>query len=502
MMIASGHQYWPIQTVFPFGLMQVVQSSFISLILVGLVLFGGARVALIVIFALLPMGMMAAVNLPAIGNTSVLAIDLAVIALLFSQVARPGGMVRLAQFMSAAFLVIAVLLALLLYATLATLFFPRIFAGETEVFSLSRTVGQKGIVSGPLRPGTGNLSQLLRLYLAVAAFFATAMVVWRWKDPGLIYKAVGAATLVHVGMGFFDLAAQATGTNWLLGWARTANYSLTLGQELAGLNRMIGGYPEASSYGYLSLGLLGFWLSWWMTDRSRSIVPTVMLLLVAFVVLRGTSTSAYVGAAVFFVIFLGQRMSEIQSSDGNISRRGLAMTFVTLSLLPFMIIVGYSLYQMVPSVTEFVDRSLLDKLSSDSGIERMSWNAQALRNFVDTNLLGAGLGSVRASNWVCAALGTLGLPGFLLMCWFLWQVFSSVPRNSGDHTQRIALALKMALVGFLARAVVVKASPNLDISFFAMAGVVVGLAASSAVAAKRRPAPRTVTMTRLPARSP
>ena len=202
------------------------------------------------------------------------------------------------------------------------------------------------------------------------------------------------------------------------------------------------------------------------------------------------------------MIFLGQRMSEIQSSDGNISRRGLAMTFVTLSLLPFMIIVGYSLYQMVPSVTEFVDRSLLDKLSSDSGIERMSWNAQALRNFVDTNLLGAGLGSVRASNWVCAALGTLGLPGFLLMCWFLWQVFSSVPRNSGDHTQRIALALKMALVGFLARAVVVKASPNLDISFFAMAGVVVGLAASSAVAAKRRPAPRTVTMTRLPARSP
>lgn len=459
--------------------MQIVPSTFIVLALIGLMLARGPYRGLILFMALAPFGMMAAFNLPAVGGTSIVAIDLAVVALFGALILRPGGFADMLRSFAPGGPGLLLLL-FLGYATLITLFMPRIFAGETVVFSIGRS--DTGIVSAPLRPGGGNLSQLLRMILSVSAFALVFAVIWRRPDPALVLRAMMVATAVHVAMGVIDILTNAAGLAFLLEPIRTANYALTLGQKMAGLNRMIGGFPEASSFGYFTMGMLGFWLSYWFSHRGGSRWPGIFLLMTVFVLLRGTSSSAYVAAAGLGLVFAAAHAG--RGSDGRVTQRTAVILVSALAAVPVLAFTAFLLYELVPPVTDFIDRSLLDKLSSNSGIERMSFNIQALRNFVDTYGLGAGLGSIRASNWVAACLGSIGLVGTGLLLAFLLRLLRmTLPAGAPEETAVLVRALKWGCVGFLMRALVVQATPNLHIYFFALAGM--GMALVAAAHARR-----------------
>ncbi len=467
--------------------MQIVQSTIIVLALMAFMVARGPYRGLVVFMAVTPMGMMAAFNLPAVGGTSILAIDLAVVTMFVMMLLRRGVQQDILSVLAPGGPAI-MLMFFLCYAAVATMFFPRVFEGQTEVFSLSRTLNVDGIVSSPLRPSAGNLSQLLRMMLSLGAFLIAAVLIRRNPDADLILLAIKVATAVHVTVGVVDILTNSAGIAFLLEPIRTANYALTLGQKMSGINRMIGGFPEASAFGYYSVGLFGFWLSYWFTDRGSKSRTWIWLAATTFVLLRSTSSSAYVGAAGFCLVFVAFRFFSVnQGHGGMMARRSAAIVMSLVALVPFVILGGYALYSLVPDVSDFVDRSLLNKLSSDSGVERMGWNAQAFRNFLDTYMLGAGLGSVRASNWVLAGFGTVGLPGTILLILFLWRMFRAQPTNQDEQTQRVFLALKMGCAGFLMRALVVSSTPNLEHTFFAMAGFVVGLAATSGKLPVQRP---------------
>lgn len=456
--------------------MQIVESTVISMALLAWVLSKGPYSGLVVFFAMIPFGMMAAVNLPAVGGTSLMAYDLVLLTiggmLLFrTGIGRDvGQLIKPGRPGWALFLFFC-------YAFFATMFFPRLFAGETEVFSIGRVAGQIGIVSRPLAPGGGNLSQLVRMMLGLIAFAVPAVVILRLGDHKLVFRTMLTVSVVHAGLGILDILTQATNTSFVMAPIRTANYALTLGQNLGGLDRMIGGFPEASSYGYVALGLFGFWLGYWFHHKGSSRLPMIMVVLFAFLVLRGTSSSAYVGAALLVTLFMALRLREVGASGtGVLDLRVAGALTGIVALLPLVMISLYMLYDFSQGFADFIDRSLLNKLNSDSGVERMSWNIQALRNFSDTWMLGAGLGSVRASNWVAAVLGTTGLIGFVCLVIFLWKLFCISTQNMRPEARHLAMALKMGMAGCMARALVVKATPNLDFVFFAMAGLLTGLA--------------------------
>ena len=465
--------------------MQFVLSTVPVLAILLAMTVSGLYRAPVFLLALAPMGMLAAVNLPGVGGLSILAIDLAVVVLFAMLLSRPGGGGDMVQTFAPRGIGLA-LLAFLAWAALATVFFPRVFAGETEVFSIGRVANSVGIVVRPLLPGAGNLSQLMRMALSVAAFVAVAALVRRRPDPDLILTAMTVATAVHVVMGVADVVTNWAGLEWLLSWARTANYSLTLGQRMAGLNRMIGGFPEASAYGYLSVGLFGFWLSWWFSGQGRGRWPAFWTLATAAVVLRSTSSSAYVGAAALICVFAIHHILAVR--DGTVDRRTAAIIAGVLAVLPLLVVGSVVAYALSPAIADFVDRILLDKLSSSSGTERMSWNRQALVNLRDTWMLGAGLGSVRASNWVAATLGTTGIVGLALYVAFLVRLFAA--RVADPQNAALTLALKFGCAGLLLRALVVKATPNLEIVFFVVAGCVAALCV---------PARDTAAVPRLPA---
>jgi hypothetical protein len=74
---------------------------------------------------------------------------------------------------------------------------------------------------------------------------------------------------------------------------------------------------------------------------------------------------------------------------------------VVALLLTAFILANSSLYELL---FNYVNELILSKPTSDSGVERASWNALALQNFFDTWGLGAGLGTNRSSSFPLALL--------------------------------------------------------------------------------------------------
>src|SRR5690606_2854494 len=131
---------------------------------------------LVLAIALVPFGMMAAVTLPAIAGMSIIACSLvaaltvgvATLRLLFDP--RRGPIALPAP--TIAFGIFA------FYALFSATVLVRLFAGQFQVFSLSRTVQGARIdtafasVLVPLSPGGSNLSQSFYILLAFAVFVA------------------------------------------------------------------------------------------------------------------------------------------------------------------------------------------------------------------------------------------------------------------------------------------------------------------------------------------
>ncbi|KKM00294.1 hypothetical protein LCGC14_1805890, partial [marine sediment metagenome] len=193
---------------------------------------------------------------------------------------------------------------------------------------------------------------------------------------------------------------------------------------------------------------------------------------------------AYVSLVVFLLSYGGYM--GLSGTRGHVARRALSIFFGGLVALWLVSLVIFASYQLVDPVTAFFDRALFDKLSTESGVERMSWNAQAWQNFLDTMTLGAGMGSVRASNWLLAALACLGLVGTGLYLSFLGSVLRQPARSGDARADATVMGLKAACVAMFINALLTAASPNLGVFFFCLAGLATGLARGGNLAARQR----------------
>lgn len=454
--------------------MEIVPSTFIALAALGTLVSIGMRRGLWLFFALMPLGAAAAFNMPAVGNASFGIREIAVIAVFGMMFARPNGLDSLLGTLRPG-QPGAVALLLFLYCVVSAFWVPAVFSGMTEVFTISRSANANGIRSIPLGPTTGNLTQLFALTISLLAFLALATYSRRDPDPMRIDKALAVATGLNLALGLLDLASAAGGLPEIMDSLRTANYSILSEARMMGVKRMIGGFPEASSFGSFSMGLFGFWLHRFLVDPGSKLAKW-MLLIALFCVLRSTSSAAYV-AIVLFV--LGYAAFGASTGMRAVLSRQVVTAAIVGTLLLWLTAVGlFAAYELVPSVSDFLDETVFDKLASDSGVERMSWNAQAFRNFLDTWLIGAGLGSARASNWLLSTLGSVGLPGTLLFAVFLTGVFRMSAGRPGSPVEITVTALKWGCAATLVCELLIASTPNLGVFFFSLAGLATGLARS------------------------
>jgi len=450
--------------------MQIVPSTFLALVVIVLMAARPPIRALVPLLAVTPFGAAAAFNLPAVGGASIGVTDLAAVALFGLLLLAPGGPARIAGSMrpfSPGFW----LALLAVFCVVSAMFSPRLFAGQTEVFGIARSANQNGIVVSPLQPTTGNITQLFRLVLGFLAFYAAATLLRRRPDPGLVVRAMAWATGVHVALGWIDVLLHAAGAGALLDPIRTANYAILADHRMVGLKRMIGGFPEASAFGYYTWGLFGFWLQYWVLAPRSRLAPW-MLAMTTLVLLRSTSSSAYVAMVLFVITFAG--LGILRNLRHTVAARSMRIVAGGAMGLWLAALTIFAAYQFADPVTSYLDRALFDKMGSSSGVERMSWNAQAFRNFTDTLGMGAGLGAIRASNWLLACLGSIGAIGTALFVAFLASLARLPATAAPGHVAAIR-ALKAACLAQFVSAMLTHPTPDLGIFFFALAGLAAGL---------------------------
>jgi len=453
--------------------MQIVPSTFLAFVALVYIAIRGPYRGLWVFLALTPFGAAAAVNLPALGGASIMAMDLVAALMFVMVVLSPDGVARVLGTMRVGqpgFF----LLLLVGFSIVSALLFPRVFQGWTETFAIARSETESVIVMTPLHATTGNLTQLFRIFLDAMTFLALATVFRLRPDPGPVLQALVVATLVHGALGAADVLSVDFGRADILNVIRTANYSILAGSTMAGLTRMVGGFPEASSFGYYALGLFGFWLQYWISGARRGL-GLGMLVLSGFLLLRSTSSASYVALVAYLISF--GLWSVFRRSRGlrGVDRRAVALAVGGI-LAAWIVVIGLFLaYQTIDSLSAYLDNVLFDKASSQSGIERLGWNIQAWQNFRDTWLMGAGLGSVRASNWLLASLASLGLIGTAIFLAFLAAIARLGTASAMPERDALVGALKSACLAMFLSAMLTTSTPDFGVFFFALAGLAAGL---------------------------
>ncbi len=442
--------------------------------------FGPYRWTLVAMFGLVVFGATSALDLPALGGASVTPANFFLMFFLLRLVSMRDGLSALVAEVEPRRPLFLFLL-LVVWIVGSSMLLPRLFAGATNVFSLARTLDtDNGTV--PLQPTSGNISQSV---YALGGFFAACATAAFARRKGGLRAALSAlmlATSLDLFFAFLDVVTGATHTSFLLDPIHTASYTLLTDDELGGLKRIAGSFTEASGFASFSLTLLGFNFSLFVAGiRSRFTGPASALL-TGFIILS-TSSAGYVGLAVFYALFtlyalltavLARRRRAIVIAAGGL---GVAVLLVSIIIL------------FIPAVADVaqsvINDSLLSKSTSDSAVERGSWNATAWQVFQDTHWLGAGIGSTRGSNYVLVLLSNLGAIGFVLFVMLVLRVTLGrlAPALSGED-RGIVWAARIALLTSLIPSVLVGTVYDLGTLFYGLIGI-----AAAGAALRRAPPP-------------
>lgn len=373
------------------------------------------------------------------------------------------------------------LLLLTIVSILSAYFLPRIFAGALVVFPLSRS--DEGIVKLALFSRSSNLTN--SVYFLGSLFIFAALVGYiSQKGMSSLAVMILITSVFNLGFAFLDVATYWTHTAWALEIIRNANYAILNEVAIGGLKRIIGSFPEASVYGFVSLGFYIFSLQLCLQGiwpRLTGIIAFMTLV----TLLLSTSSGTYVALALVSVLIFCQCAWFVFSGKGH----PLHVLYVFGA--PVILLCVLLALALAPSawdtIVVLVDRMVLGKLETRSGIERTSWNIQAIHNFIDTGGLGAGLGSVRASGFPFVIISNIGFLGLILYSVFFILILRplKLPR-SPNRNERIGHAAAWSCLTLLIAKSLSHGDTYLGIMFCTFAA----LAASSVAI---RPANNSVT---------
>jgi hypothetical protein len=140
------------------------------------------------------------------------------------------------------------LLLTAVYATLSAVFLPRIFAGATYVFAIARTEIGPGIISMPLAPTSGNITQAVYFLGDVICFLVFYDAASRPEGVKTVVNAVIASAAINLGFAAIDIGSYWAGLGGVLDVVRNANYRMLDDATVLGFKRIVGSFPEASTF--------------------------------------------------------------------------------------------------------------------------------------------------------------------------------------------------------------------------------------------------------------
>jgi hypothetical protein len=453
--------------------MNIEPVGFATLVLGLLFLLKPLSFAMPIFFVATLLGASAAVILPSMGSANIppahLLLGFLALKILLSRDNTIGALAELA-FPRPGFW----LLLTTIYVVFSALFMPRLFAAQTYVYAVARTEIGPGIVLVPLGPFSGNITQTIYF---IGGFICFAVFAAMMRTPGAFQKAVVAGLVcgaANLAFGALDLVTFYTGTADYLAFLRNASYRMLNDAEVMGFKRLVGSFPEASAYAYATLGMFAFSGTLWLNgvhSRSSGVIALLSLGALAF----STSTTAYAGLAACLGMFAAGSMLQILRGSAPPN----ALLFVLLSpVLVAVLIMAMMLHDTLwATVSTLIEKTLLTKLGTDSGVTRIAWNRQAVVNFVETYGLGAGVGSVRASSFLTAVLGSIGIIGLVTYGMFIVHaVAKPLPSQASRFDDAVRSAARAACFGLLVAASIAGSFIDLGLPFFAFAAVATAVA--------------------------
>lgn len=416
-------------------------------------------------------GAAAAILMPSLGGNSIPPSHLMLVFLAIGILLRPAeaqACLRSLAYPGAGFW----FAAFVLFSVMSALFLPRIFAGVTLVYSSTRdATAMMSPLASPLQPGSSNLTQ--SVYLLGNLFcFAVVGGLIQLGHSNFVARAFVIAAITCFVFAGIDVLSFFTGQADFLDFLRNANYTMHTAETFAGFKRIVGTFPEASTYGAVALAFVSFTVVLWLERYPMKGLGYASLAGGISVALC-TSTTAYSVSVVMLAYLIAFSMRRTWQGQGRTTH--FSFLGAMLLVVPIIIMGAMLVPEIWQSVVGLFDAAFANKLDSQSGEERTAWNTLALMAFLDTSGFGAGLGSVRASSFVAALLSNVGLPGTILFGIFAYRLFFRSGSISEDReTRAIRMAAIASCISQIASATVSSSGIDLGLMFSITAAMAVG----------------------------
>lgn len=323
------------------------------------------------------------------------------------------------------------------YALIITIVNPFIFEGEVWVFLFSQ-FGQG------LQLLSFSGSHVAQIIYAIASLFIFLLIIYlmtlRMEFIDVIAKALLWLGVVNICFGLLDILIFYAGFPDVISFFRNAEYAM-LDQTFGEVRRIAGVFPETSAFSSFTITIACFSYFLWRAKYLRRLSGFVTSTSLLFVLIA-TSTSGYVGIAIFVLL---AALAEIPDL-----RKGLLNKTIFFTILTSIIMLVLLFAIFYEEVFLVLDAAVFNKMSSQSGVERMEWNMMAWDSFIQSNGFGVGLGGNRSSSYLMVLLSNVGWIGFLLYFFALSQVFrGSMPALTTEHSAIASAAKKCLIVSLL-----------------------------------------------------
>ena len=346
-------------------------------------------------------------------------------------------------------------------------FYPRIFENTTYIFAVGSTEGGQALMLTPLAPVGGNITQSIYCAADLICFVVILSLLNTAENITALSSAFLFFGFLNVLFAILDIVTFYTGTEIILSIIRNTSYTMHVDEISNGLKRIAGSFTEASTFSTATLGVFGYTSFLWLYGR-WSLATGVIAVISLIMLLISTSSTAIVCLPVLIAILYMSSIKIAASSKPSGNSIFIILALPTISI--FLVLLLLINQTLLSGLNDFLSTLIFDKAQSQSGLERSSWNAAAFHNFIDTDFLGAGLGSVRASSFILALLSNVGLPGTIIFILYLLMVlFNGVDDDDGFYDVR--LAAKVGMLGLLLSSIVSGALVDLGFQFYLFAAL-------------------------------
>jgi len=459
-------------------------TTFGALVMLAGVLLWRSSVTAMLCFVLVCtlFGATAAVLVPVLGNATILPANLALLFLAAKVLFSPAG--RSAE-LAAAVRQNGLMAAFCCYGAATAFILPHIFSHGIYI-SPMRTVSERLFGVQPVAFSSQNITTGVYLMGTLLATIMAAAVVRAERKWQLLINTIVVMSWVHIGFGIADLVFDALGHKEWLEVFRTATYAELDQEAYGGVHRIAGIFAETSSYSAYGLGLLALNMEFWLRNLAPKKTGAVVLAM-AGILMMTTSTTAYAGLGLYALLLCARILFTPMQLP---VRKTIILGVVgALSVAAILALVVFD-KKTADFFSEILLRSTVNKVHSDSGIQRSFWAQKAMDAFFASYGLGVGVGSFRSSGLFQAIAGSTGVAG--LLCFFGYLAAVLKPFTLQSHrTQNIGLegvgaAFGWAAVVGLLPAFISGASPDPGLEFGLFCGTSLALSGAG-LALRRRP---------------